>query len=103
LGSRGLCGLWNRAHGHVTATIAVERSRDGISHGLQMRRAFMGSMTPKIPSEYASVGMPTRAAEYAQNASHVVEGDREFAPREQALAFASALAERNAELTRRLA
>lgn len=47
--------------------------------------------------------MPTKAAQREQDSSRSMEENREYAPREQALAFATALAERNAELMRRLA
>lgn len=47
--------------------------------------------------------MPTKAAQREQESMRSADENREYAPREQALAFATALAERNAELMRRLA
>ncbi len=60
-------------------------------------------MTSKTSSQHGAIGMPTKAAQREQDSSRSMEENREYAPREQALAFATALAERNAELMRRLA
>lgn len=60
-------------------------------------------MTPKTSSQHGAIGMPTTAAQHEQESTRSMEENREYAPREQALAFATALAERNAELMRRLA
>lgn len=59
-------------------------------------------MIQQTPSQHATIGMPTQAAGCEQDSARPMDENREYAPREQALAFAAALAGQNAELMRRL-
>ena len=60
-------------------------------------------MTPRVPGKHAHIGMPVSASQPEPRGREQAQDERQFASREQALAFAAALANRNAELMRRLA
>lgn len=60
-------------------------------------------MTPTAPGKHNHIGMPKSTNAREIRDTQCAEDDRKFAPREQALEFATALANRNAELMRRLA
>lgn len=60
-------------------------------------------MTQNATSHPEAIGMPTQTAQREQDSAWSTPESREYAPRDQALAFATALAEHNAELMRRLA
>lgn len=59
-------------------------------------------MTPTDSGTHAHIGMPVSASQAEPRDQKQLQGERQFAPREQALAFAAELASRNAELMRRL-
>lgn len=60
-------------------------------------------MTPQTASKHAHIGMPMSAREHEAGDTQRVQDDRQFAPRDKALEYAAAIANRNAELMRRLA
>ena len=60
-------------------------------------------MTPKIPSQQRAIGTPTQVGQREQDRARSMDEKREYAPLEQALAIATAPAERNAERMRHLA
>lgn len=64
---------------------------------------MVNDMTAKAQRKHAQIGMPVSASQSETGDRPQAEDERQFAPREQALAFAAALASRNAELMRRLA